>query len=61
MHARQKIFLALHTAVIVDQDDRIVEQFVQRLGVGNLVGLVSCFLKRDNLALDRGFGRILRE
>ena len=59
MNAGQEVRLALHAAVVVDENDGIVKQLVESLRVAGLLGLVPCFFEGDNLRLVGGFGRVL--
>jgi hypothetical protein len=49
--ARQKFRLGPERTVVFDQQERVVENLSQRLGVSRLVGLVPQPLKREHLQL----------
>lgn len=52
LHAGEEFFLGLDAAVVIDQDNGIVEDGVECPGVGALVGLVPELFEGNDFALD---------
>lgn len=60
-HARQEFAFGLHRAVIVNEDDSIVEDRFERLGISRLVSLIPELFEGDDLRFDGRAGIVLGE
>ena len=58
--AGQKLTLALDGPIVVDQDQLIVEKFVECFAIRKFVSLVPCFFQGNDFRLGRTIRLILR-